>query len=217
MSVSLMKVLLTMSQNHLKWVRMKWQKAGLGFSQSWRRIQSSAGGERPGKSLTPLTKAVNSPGPHTLSLLVRARAAGAACCPGTRRCQRSSGQEGLTGGAVGPEVSRPRAVALVSSQADPHAHPLVLAGEIATGIHCGERDMSPSIHAVTFLVKVSLVQNTRDCQRNRLHPAATHRRVLQAPAPARAAAVGATASCIGGCCAPGAPAWDKTARTQHRC
>lgn len=121
------------------------------------RVQSSAGGDRPGKSLTPLTKPINSPSPPTLSFLVRARAAGTECCPGTCGCWRSSGQEGLTGGAVGPEVSRPRAVALVSSQADPHAHPLVLAGEIATGIHCGERETSPSIHAVPFLVEVTLV------------------------------------------------------------
>lgn len=66
-------------------------------------------------------------------------------CPGTHGCQGSGGTEGLTGGAVGPKVSRPCAVTLISCQADPHAHPLVLAGVIATRIHCGEREMSPSI------------------------------------------------------------------------
>lgn len=42
MSVSLMKVLLIMSQSPVKWVRMKWKKAGLGFSRSRRRVQNSA-------------------------------------------------------------------------------------------------------------------------------------------------------------------------------
>lgn len=147
--MSLMKVLLIISQNHLKWVRMKWKKAGLGFSRSWRRVQNSAGKDRPSKSLAPLTKPANGLSPLALSLPVRACAAGAACHPRTHGCQRASRREGLTGGAVGPEVSRARAVALVSSQADPHAHPLVLAGEIATGIHCGERERSPSSHSVT--------------------------------------------------------------------
>lgn len=53
---------------------------------------------------------------------------------------------GLTRGAVSPEVPRPRAVALVAFQADPHAHPLVLAGVIATRVHCGERDREVTGH-----------------------------------------------------------------------
>lgn len=65
------------------------------------------------------------------------------CPPALAPCPAG---RGLTQGAVGPEVPGARAVTLVALQADPHAHALVLAGEVAAGIHC-RREREVGDHA----------------------------------------------------------------------
>lgn len=116
--------------------------------------------------------------------------------------------EALTGGAVDPVVPGPCAVTLVSSQADPHTHPLVLAGEIATGIHCKERkrDTSPPSHHILHLVApCSSRQDTAP-------PGPAQERRCRA-AGAKHCPVVVLSPCLGGCCAPGAPAQDKAVQT----
>lgn len=150
--------------------------------------------------------------PHVLSV---SAVGSAALAP---RGARSRG-EALTGGAVDPVVPCPCAVTLVSSQTDPHTHPLVLAGEIATGIHCRgverERErniiIQPPHHCIWWLPapqRGTLPQTQPSLS-------SSGEEVLCCRSPALPCCGGllhawGTASCLRGCCAPGAPAHKAT-------